>query len=259
MPSRSKRSRRQPTVEGRRSVIESLRSSRPIDRIMMAKRSQMGTQMVEIVKLAEKARIAVESVDRRILEQFSLTGHHQGVIALVSDTRYTEIDELLAIAAAAPEPALLIILDGIQDPHNFGAIARSVDTSGVHGLIIRERRAAGISPGAIRASAGALEHIPVVRATNLIRTIKQLKDAGLWIVGMDPNASDKYNDLDLKSNLAIVIGSEGKGISRLVLECCDTLASVPLLGKIESLNASVTAAIALYEAVRQRSIPPTPS
>jgi 23S rRNA (guanosine2251-2'-O)-methyltransferase len=184
----------------------------------------------------------------------SKTGRHQGVIALAADPHYTDLEELISTSTNGEDAALLVVLDGIEDPHNLGAIARTVDGAGGQGLVIPERRAAGISPGAIRASAGALEHVSVSRVTNLVRSIEQLKTAGIWTVGLAAEAAQSYTEIDFTGDTAIVVGSEGGGLSRLVREKCDFLASIPLLGKIESLNASVATSIILYEALRQRQI-----
>ena len=241
------------TVEGRRAVLESLRVKRDIERLIMLEDSELGPQLREIVFLANEAGIRIDAVSRRELESQSQTKKHQGVIAVVPDPRYHQPDDLLSAAGLKGEHPLLLMLDGIQDPHNLGAIARTAEAAGVHGLIIAERRAVGVTPGAMRASAGALEHIKVSRVGNLNRTVEKLKENGLAIVGLDAAGDSEYTQIDLKGPVLIVVGSEGKGLSRLMRENCDQIASIPMAGQISSLNVSVSAAIVLYEAFNQRS------
>jgi 23S rRNA (guanosine2251-2'-O)-methyltransferase len=213
---------------------------------------ERGPQIEEIIRLARAAKIPIEPARKRDLDRASATSKHQGVIALTPDPQYVPLDKLLIDASAGNDAPLIAVLDGIEDPQNLGAIARTVDGAGGHGLIIPERRAASISPGAVRASAGALEHVPVARVVNLGRALEEIKSAGVWTVGLDADADQDYTQIDLTGPTAIVIGAEGSGLSRLVREKCDLRASIPLLGELESLNASVSAAIVLYEAVRQR-------
>jgi len=241
------------TVEGRRAVLESLRVKRDIERLIMLEDSELGVQLREIVFLANEAGIRIDAVSRRELESQSQTKKHQGVIAVVPDPRYHEPDDLLSSAALKGEHPLLVMLDGIQDPHNLGAIARTAEAAGVHGLIIPERRAVGVTPGAMRASAGALEHIKVSRVGNLNRAVENLKENGLTIVGLDAAGDSEYTEVDFTGPVLIVVGSEGKGLSRLMRENCDHVASIPMAGQISSLNVSVSAAIVLYEAFSQRS------
>jgi len=241
------------TVEGRRAVLESLRVKRDIERLIMLEDSELGPQLREIVFLANEAGIRIDAVSRRELESQSQTKKHQGVIAVVPDPRYHEPDDLLSSAALKGEHPLLVMLDGIQDPHNLGAIARTAEAAGVHGLIIPERRAVGVTPGAMRASAGALEHIKVSRVGNLNRAVENLKENGLTIVGLDAAGDSEYTEVDFTGPVLIVVGSEGKGLSRLMRENCDHVASIPMAGQISSLNVSVSAAIVLYEAFNQRS------
>ena len=241
------------TVEGRRAVLESLRVKRDIERLIMLEDSELGPQLREIVFLANEAGIRIDAVSRRELESQSQTKKHQGVIAVVPDPRYHEPDDLLSSAALKGEHPLLVMLDGIQDPHNLGAIARTAEAAGVHGLIIPERRAVGVTPGAMRASAGALEHIKVSRVGNLNRAVENLKENGLTIVGLDAAGDSEYTEVDFTGPVLIVVGSEGKGLSRLMRENCDHVASIPMAGQISSLNVSVSAAIVLYEAFSQRS------
>ena len=241
------------TVEGRRAVLESLRARRDIERLIMLENSELGPQLREIVFLATEADIHIEAVSKRELESQSQTKKHQGVIAVVPDPRYHQPDDLLSLADLKNEPVLLVMLDGIQDPHNLGAIARTAEAAGVHGLIIPERRAVGVTPGAMRASAGALEHMKVSKVGNLNRTVEKLKERGVLIVGLDAAGEVEYSQVDFTDPVLIVVGSEGKGLSRLMRENCDKIASIPMSGQLSSLNVSVSAAIVLYEAFNQRS------
>ena len=241
------------TVEGRRAVLEALRADRNILRILVADGIEIGAQMREILDLSETARIEVEHVNRRELDRQSRTKKSQGVIAVLPDTRYASIEDLIFGADRRNQAPLIAVLDGIVDPHNLGAIARTVDAAGGHGIIIPERRAAGISPGAIRASAGALMHLPVARVTNISRTVDYLNQLGLQTLALAADADNDYTQTDLTIPTALVIGSEEKGVSRLTLQNCTATISIPMHGQLASLNASVSAAIALYEAVRQRA------
>ncbi|HIF72414.1 MAG TPA: 23S rRNA (guanosine(2251)-2'-O)-methyltransferase RlmB [Dehalococcoidia bacterium] len=241
------------TVEGRRAVLESLRAGRDIERLLMVEDSDLGLQLQEIVMLASEKGIEVEAVSRKELEAQSQTKKSQGVIAVVPDPRYHDPEELMLGAETGDQPPLLVMLDGIQDPHNLGAIARTADAAGAHGLIIPERRAVGITAGAVRASAGALEHVKVSRVGNLNRTIERLKELGMLVIGLDADGDVEYTEADFTGPVVLVVGSEGKGLSRLVRENCDQIASIPMAGQLSSLNASVSAGIVLYEACRQRA------
>ena len=234
-------------------MLESLRSGRDIDRLVMIDDIELGAQLREIIVLDEEAGIPVDAVSRRDLEGQSQTKKSQGVIAIVPDPRYHDPEDFVTKAKRKREVPLIVMLDGVQDPHNLGAIARTVDAAGGHGLIIPERRAVGITPGAVRASAGALEHVRVARVVNLNRTIEKLKAVGVMVIGLDADGDIEYTEADFTGPVVIVIGSEGKGLSRLVRENCDQIASIPMAGKLSSLNASVSAGIVLYEVVRQRS------
>lgn len=241
------------TVEGRRAVLESLRAGRDIERLIMVEDVELGAQLQEIVMLASEKGIDVEAVSRKDLEAQSQTKKSQGVIAVVPDSRYHDPESLMLTADTDGNAPLLVMLDGIQDPHNLGAIARTADAAGAHGLIIPERRAVGITPGAVRASAGALEHVKVSRVGNLNRTIEKLKELGLMVIGLDADGDVGYTDADFTGAVVLVVGSEGKGLSRLVRENCDQIASIPMVGHLSSLNASVSVGIVLYEAFRQRT------
>jgi 23S rRNA (guanosine2251-2'-O)-methyltransferase len=242
------------TVEGRRAVLEALRSTSRLERILLQEDIEHGPQIRSIVEGAQERKVPIETVGRRAMDRESNTNKHQGVIALAPDPDYVALDQLLLHATGGEEAALLVVLDGVEDPQNLGAIARSVDGAGGHGLVIPERRAAGVSPGAIRASAGALQHVPVSRVVNLSRALDEIKAAGVWTVGLDGDTDQNYTDIDMTGPVALIIGSEGDGMSRIIREKCDFLASLPLKGQIESLNASVTAGIMLYEALRQRNL-----
>ncbi len=234
-------------------MLEALRAGRDILRILVADGIEIGAQMREILDLSETARIDIERVHRRELDRQSRTKKSQGVIAVLPDTRYASIEDLIFEADRRNQAPLIAVLDGIVDPHNLGAIARTVDAAGGHGVIIPERRAAGISPGAIRASAGALMHLPVARVTNISRTVDYLNQLGLQTLALAADADNDYTQTDLTVPTALVIGSEEKGVSRLTLQNCTATISIPMHGQLASLNASVSAAIALYEAVRQRA------
>ncbi|MBT4125803.1 MAG: 23S rRNA (guanosine(2251)-2'-O)-methyltransferase RlmB [Chloroflexi bacterium] len=240
------------TVEGRRAVLESLRAERDIEKLVMVQDADLGAQLQEIVMLASEAGIPVEAVSRKELDAQSQTKKNQGVIAVVPDPRYHEPEDLLLGAETGDLPPLLVMLDGIQDPHNLGAIARTADAVGAHGMIIPERRAVGITPGAVRASAGALEHVKVSKVTNLNRTLERLKGMGMMVIGLDAEGDVEYTEANFSGPVVIVIGSEGNGLSRLVRENCDQIASIPMAGQLSSLNASVSAGLVLYEAFRQR-------
>lgn len=223
-------------------------------RVMMAEGIEFGSQLSEVVLLADQQQVPVDAVSRKELERVSHTGKHQGVIAIVADPRYASVEDMVHLADSRSEAPLIVLLDGVQDPHNLGAVARTANAAGAHGVIIPERKSASISPGAIRASAGALEHVLVAREPNLGRTAKYLKQLGMRVLGLDASGDGAHTGADLKGPSAIVIGSEERGMSPQVRSECDELISIPMFGEIASLNASVSAAIVLYEAVRQRRL-----
>ena len=241
------------TVEGRRAVLEALRAERHIQRLLIADGIEVGPQMREIISLAESTGIQIEHLQRRDLDRQSRTKKSQGVVAVLPDTRYVDIEDIILEADRRSQAPLIAVLDGIVDPHNLGAIARTMDAAGGHGIIIPERRAAGVTPGAIRASAGALMHLPVARVVNISRTIEYLNQLGLQTLALTADADTDYTRADLKIPTALVVGSEEKGVSRLAMERSSGTISIPMHGQLASLNASVSAAIALYEAVRQRN------
>ena len=238
-------------IEGRNAVIEALRSETAIDKIYLAK-GETDKTLGHIASKARAAGIVVVEADRRKLDNMSRTHAHQGVIALAAVREYATVEDILAVAAERNEAPLLVICDEISDPHNLGAIIRTAECAGAHGVIIPKRRSAGLTAIVAKTSAGAVSYLPVARVANLSATIKELKKQGVWVIGTAADASTNLYDADLKSAAAIVIGSEGDGMSRLVAENCDFLVSIPMKGRISSLNASAAASVLLYEAVRQR-------
>lgn len=239
-------------VEGRNSVIEAYRSGRTIDKLFVQEGLHDGP-INTVIREAKKAGSIINYVTKERLNEMSETGHHQGVIAQAAAFEYAEVEDILRKAREAGEPPFVVVLDGIQDPHNLGAIIRTACLSGAHGIIIQKRRAAGLTPVAVRASAGAVNYVPVARVVNIGATIDKLKDEGIWFVCADMGGKVMY-DLDLKGPIGLVVGSEGDGVSRLVREKCDFTASIPMKGEIDSLNASVAAGVLMYEIVRQRGI-----
>ena len=237
-------------IEGRNAVIEALRAGTAIDKIYLAK-GETDKTLGHIASRAREAGVVVEA-DRRKLDAMSRTHSHQGVIALAAVREYVSVQSILDSAAAKGEPPLLVVCDEISDPHNLGAILRTAECAGAHGLIIPKRRSAGLTAIVGKTSAGAVSYLPVARVANLTSALKDLKKQGVWIFGTAAGASTDLYSADLKGPAAIVIGSEGDGMSRLVAENCDFLVSIPMKGHISSLNASAAAAILLYEAVRQR-------
>ena len=241
-------------LEGRKAVLEALNHSKPIDRLLI--RKEAGGVSGTLKVIAAKARelgVVVQEVDRVKLDTMAQSGNHQGVIAVCPAKEYVEVEDILAIAAERNEPPFVLVLDGITDPHNLGAILRTAEAGGVHGVIIPKRRAVGLTGAVAKTSAGAIEHVAVARVTNIGRCIDDLKAAGLWISCADGSADGTsiYN-ADFSGAIALVIGSEGEGVSRLVREKADFVVRIPMLGKISSLNASVAAGIMIYEAVRRR-------
>lgn len=240
------------TIEGRNAVIEAFRSGRPIDRLYILDGCQDGP-VVTIKREAKKRDTLVKYVARERLDQMSDTGKHQGVIAVAAAYEYVEVEDILAAAREKGELPFLFLLDNIEDPHNLGAIIRTANLAGAHGVIIPKNRAVGLTATVARTSAGALNYTPVARVTNLSRTIEELKKEGLWFVCADMSGTVMYQ-LDMKGPIGLVIGSEGEGVSRLVQEKCDMTAAIPMKGDIDSLNASVAAGVLAYEIVRQRMI-----
>lgn len=239
-------------IEGRNAVIEALRAGTTMDKIYLAK----GETDKTLGHIASKARaqgIVVVEADRRKLDGMSRTHAHQGVIALAAVREYVSVDDILADAAAKNEPPLIVVCDEISDPHNLGAIIRTAECAGAHGVVIPKRRSAGLTAVVAKTSAGAVAHVPVARVPNIPALLKDLKKQGVWVFGTAADGTTALYDADLKGPAAIVIGSEGEGMGRLVTENCDFTVSIPMFGKINSLNASAAAAVLLYEAVRQRT------
>ncbi len=238
-------------IAGKHSVLEALRSGRTIHKIFVVEGAQKGT-LQAIYEAARTAGVLVQTTDRRKCDELAGGTQHQGVVAQVAAYAYAEVDDLLEIAAARHELPLLLILDEIEDPHNLGSILRTAECAGVHGVIIPKRRAVGLTATVSKISAGAAEHVAVARVTNLAQTIDELKKKGVWVCGTDVGANQDLYEADLSLPLALVIGNEGRGIGRLVKETCDFTLRLPMYGKLNSLNASVAAALFMYEAVRQR-------
>lgn len=238
------------TIEGRNAVIEAFRAGRPIDRVYILDGCQDGP-VLTIKREARKQNTMIKYVEKERLDQMSETGRHQGVIACAAAYEYARIEDMFALAEKKGEPPFFILLDNIEDPHNLGAIIRTANLAGAHGIIIPKNRAVGLTAAVARTSAGALNYTPVVKVTNLAKTIEELKEKGLWFVCADMGGTRMY-DLDLKGPIGLVIGSEGEGVGRLVKEKCDMSAAIPMKGDIDSLNASVAAGVLAYEIVRQR-------
>ena len=238
-------------IIGRNPVLEALHSEREISKIWIAEGSQKGS-MQQVIGIAKERNIFVQFVPKKKIDQM-VEGIHQGVVAQVAAYKYAELDDLFVIAEERNEAPFFMILDEIEDPHNLGSIMRTADAAGAHGIIIPKRRAVGLTATVAKASTGAIEYIPVVRVTNLARTIEELKERGVWIVGTDAKGSDDYRNLDGKMPIGLVIGSEGKGMGRLIKDKCDFLIRLPMVGKVTSLNASVAASLLMYEVYRKRN------
>lgn len=238
-------------VEGRNSVLELLESKKDINKIFVTKGEKHGS-INKIIAIAKERRIIIVEKDRRQMEQIAQTNNYQGVIAIVPPFEYCEIEDILEEAKSRNEDPFVLILDGIEDPHNLGSIIRTAETAGVHGIIIPKRRAASVNATVNKTSAGAVEHMKIARVTNISDSIQKLKDAGLWICGADINTQTYYYNQDLTGPLGIVIGNEGSGMSEKVRKNCDFLVKIPMKGKVTSLNASVSTGIVVYEAVKQR-------
>lgn len=238
------------TIEGRNAVMEAFRSGKTIDKLFVLDGCQDGP-VKSIVREAKKQDTIITYIPKERLDQMSETGHHQGVMAYAAAYDYAEVDDLLKLAEEKGEPPFLFLLDGIEDPHNLGAIIRTANLAGAHGVIIPKRRAVGLTSTVARTSAGALNYTPVAKVTNLTATIEDLKKKGLWFVCADMSGEVMYRQ-NLTGPIGLVIGSEGEGVSRLVKEKCDMTASIPMKGNIDSLNASVAAGVLAYEIVRQR-------
>ena len=238
-------------IEGRNAVLELLESGKDINKIFICNGEKHGS-INKIIGMAKDRKIVMVEKDKKQMDEMSQTANHQGVIAIVPPFEYSEVEDILELAKERNEDPFILLLDGIEDPHNLGSIIRTAETAGVHGIIIPKRRAASVNSTVNKVSAGAVQHMKIARVTNLTDTIKDLQEAGLWIIGTDMDATTLYYEQDLKGPICIVIGSEGFGMSRLVKENTDILIKIPMKGKVTSLNASVSAGIVMYEAVKQR-------
>ena len=239
-------------IEGRNAVLEAFRSGKCVDKLFILDGCQDGPVRT-IAREARKTDTIINYVSKERLDQLSETRAHQGVIAQVAAYEYSTVDEILARAEEKGEPPFLILLDNVEDPHNLGAIIRTANLAGAHGVIIPKRRAVGLTSTVAKTSAGAINYTPVAKVTNIVRTIEELKEKGIWFVCADMGGETMY-DLDLTGPMGLVIGNEGEGVSRLVREACDFTASIPMKGDIDSLNASVAAGVLVYEIVRQRLV-----
>jgi 23S rRNA (guanosine2251-2'-O)-methyltransferase len=240
-------------VYGLNPVRELLRSAgAEVSELWLAEGGTRGAAFAELERLARTAGAKVRAAPRAKLDRLAATDRHQGIVAVVADFRYADLDDLLARAAASGRPPLLVILDGVEDPHNLGAIIRSAHALGAHGVVIAKDRAVGVTPAVAKASAGAVERCPVARVTNVAQTIETLKGAGVWSVALAADGDRPLGAVDLKGATALVLGSEGEGLRPLVRRTCDLAARIPMMGDLDSLSVSASAAVALYEAARQR-------
>jgi len=238
-------------IEGRNSVLELLNSDRDINKLYVQKGEKHGS-INKIIALAKEKRIVITEMEKSKMDTISETHNHQGVIAVVPPFNYCEVEDILDYAKSKNEKAFVLILDGIEDVHNLGSIIRTAETAGVHGIIIPKRRAAAVNATVSKTSAGAVEYMKIARVNNLADTMRNLKEQGLWIIGTDMDTETEYDKQDYTGDIAIVIGSEGFGMSKIVKDNCDFLIKIPMKGKITSLNASVSAGIVIYEALKQR-------
>jgi 23S rRNA (guanosine2251-2'-O)-methyltransferase len=236
-------------IAGRQPILEALKSRQPIEQILIL-HGTTGPQIQQINKLAREQRILVKEADKERFREISGEAVTQGVLAVVNDYPYVEIEDILAIAKAKDAKPFLLVLDEIEDPHNLGALIRTAECAGVHGVIIPRHHAASVNQTVVKTSAGATSHMAIARVTNIAQTLEELKKAGVWIVGTDMGAEKKYYELDYSGAIAVVIGNEGSGMRRLVKEKCDFLVNIPMHGKIASLNASVAGGLVLFEAAK---------
>jgi 23S rRNA (guanosine2251-2'-O)-methyltransferase len=239
-------------IAGRQPVLEALRAGRPVNRLLLARDSGRHSVVAEILHLAQVSRIPVDFVPKLALDQASGDVAHQGVVAYAASKAYVTLDDLLALSREKGEQPLYCVLDGIEDPHNLGAILRTSGASGIHGVVIRSRRAVGLTTTVSKVSAGAVEYVPVARVSNIAYAIAHLQEQGVWVVAIDGSGDCVYDQIDYTAPTAIVVGSEGNGVSDLVRKKCDAVARIPMRGDISSLNASAAAAVVMYEAYRQR-------
>ena len=237
-------------VAGRNAVMEALKGSRSVNKLMIANGSTEGS-IKEIIAVAKEKGVNIQYWDRSKLDSIARGSRHQGVLAQVAPVQYAELEDILQVAKDRNEPPFIVLLDELEDPHNLGAILRTADAAGVHGVLIPKHRSCPLSATVAKTSAGAVEHVPVARVGNLVQTIKKLKQEGLWVAAADMDGKDYY-DTDLTGPLLLIIGSEGQGVGRLVKEQCDFVVRIPMVGRINSLNASVAGSILMYEAMKQR-------
>ncbi len=239
-------------IVGINPIREALKAGRPIQRLLIAEQRKRDRDIAEIIRLARERAIEIRITSRDALNREHQDSHHQGVIAVAAARTYAMLDDILQIPAQRGEPALFLILDSVEDPRNLGAILRTADAAGVHGVIIPERRAAGLTETVAKTAAGALEYVPVAKVVNIVNALEELKKAGVWVTGAEAGSETVYWDADFVRPTALVLGGEDKGVRRLVKEHCDYLVSLPLMGRISSLNVSVAAGTLLYEVLRQR-------
>ena len=237
-------------IEGRNAIIEAFRAGRSVDKLFIQEHTKEGS-MNTLIREAKKTKTLIKYVPKERLDQISETGHHRGAVAFVAAYNYADIDDMFALAEEKGESPFIIILDEIEDPHNLGAIIRTANQAGAHGVIVPKNRACGLTATVVKASAGAINYTPIAKVTNISQTIESLKERGMWFVCADMDGETMY-DIDLTGSIGLVIGNEGKGVSRLVKEKCDFVASIPMRGDIDSLNASVATGVLAYEIVRQR-------
>jgi 23S rRNA (guanosine2251-2'-O)-methyltransferase len=239
-------------VWGRNAVLEALRGQRPVRRVLIAHGVQERGALAEVLAEAKEQHLPLQRLPREALDRLCGTSHHQGVAALTTTFDYVEVEDILAEARARGEEPFVLVLDSVQDPQNLGSLMRTAEAAGAHGVVIPKHRAAGLTAAVAKASAGAIEHLKAAQVTNLARTLEELKEAGLWVAGVDMAGELAYDRADLAVPLALVVGSEGQGLHRLVREKCDFTVRLPMRGKVASLNAAVSGSIVLYEAMRQR-------
>lgn len=242
---------REDLIEGRNAVMEAIKRGNTIEYIMVFKGEKNGS-IKSIIKLAREKNIVIKEVDKRKLDSLSETGAHQGIMAIITPYKYCSVNDILNYAEEKNQKPFIIILDGIEDPHNLGSIIRTAEVCGVHGIIIPKRRNVGITPVVYKSSAGAVEHVKIAKVTNINNTIDELKKSGIWVYGADMIGSTYCFNEDFTGSVALVIGSEGNGISKLTKEKCDVLVKIPMAGQINSLNASVASGIIMYEILKQR-------
>ncbi len=239
-------------IWGRYPVLEALRSKRRVHRVLVAQGPQ-DSAVTQVLDQARRLGVPIEVTPRRRLDDLSHNANHQGLLALAAPRTYADLEDIYTRASELGEPALIVVLDAIQDVQNLGSLIRTAEAVGAHGVIIPEHRAAGLTPAVDKTSAGAVELLPVARVTNISRALEEAKRRGLWVVGLDGEATTAYDEANLTGPIALVVGNEGKGISRLVREHCDVLIRIPMRGRVRSLNAAVAGSIALYEIMRQRA------